>query len=645
MNARLVALLMLLIVAGCSQEGLGILRLAPGEQSSLPALDVSATLAKRADVAAALEAYRIGKPDVASGLVNRALQSWPYDADLHYLNGQIYAAWSGIGYPQYRDLAETAYELTLKLDPGNTGAADKLAGLYLDRGAYDDAVLVLARAVNLDDTDARAYRRLAVAAYFDERFAVAKWAADRALALGAARGSPAAADGDFLLVAALATAASGDVTGARTLLSRSAAAHPRSPAQLQSLARAIDAWQAVRQKAAAVPAPSTAASDDRIEDADAAAAAAGSSSGGPVSARWDTCDQPAPSGTSGGYGDDSSDSVTVLGPVSSARFGAPLSVLPSPCADEPLPRMAMIDVVIINAGQLSSRRFGINLLDQLEVVFTGSVGRSIVHGGDEGGTVTTLIGNLALPDAGILYSLNVANAVEERSEVVARPTLVALDRRTSSFVSGNSLFVGVAGTLEGGDLFEIPAGVLLHVAPTFIDNDSMLLAVSASSASFEATSDVLPVEDTSFNDQVAITRNSVQANVMMDVGQTLILSGLVARKVTRSEDKVPLLGDIPGPGSAFNERNSSDAADSVLIILTPRLAQGDPKRPGAKTERSAEAQAFDAQLAGNARASGLDPGFDASLSAALDPTARAMLFQPRIIQSVGASPAVAPGRS
>jgi type II secretory pathway component GspD/PulD (secretin) len=180
---------------------------------------------------------------------------------------------------------------------------------------------------------------------------------------------------------------------------------------------------------------------------------------------------------------------------------------------------------------------------------------------------------------------------------------------------------------------QIPGGILLYVAPTFIDKDSMLLAVSASTASFATVGDVLAVEASTFENQVAVTRNSVQANVMMDVGQTLVLSGLVERKVSRDEDKVPLLGDVPGPGSAFNARHSSEGVNSVLVILTPRLAHGDPKRPAAGAT-AADAAAFRAQLAKDARAAGLHPDLDAALSSALDPTTRAVLFQPRLLRAV-----------
>jgi hypothetical protein len=353
---------------------------------------------------------------------------------------------------------------------------------------------------------------------------------------------------------------------------------PRGPAELKNIARGLDRWQEVWQQAAALVASGKVPAEQAAPTAGEAPGegAAGST----VSARWDTCDTAPAGGTLEVEGSDSSDSATVLGMagMSITQFTTPLPALPSPCSDTPLPRMVMIDVVIISANQLSTRKFGINLLDQLEVVLTGSVERSIVQGGEEAGTVTTLIGNLALPEAGILYSLNIANAIEARNELVARPTLVALDRRTSSFASGESLFVGISGTLEGGDVVQIPGGILLYVAPTFIDKDSMLLAVSASTASFATVGDVLAVEASTFENQVAVTRNSVQANVMMDVGQTLVLSGLVERKVSRDEDKVPLLGDVPGPGSAFNARHSSGGRQ-----LRPRDPHAAPGPWGSET--------------------------------------------------------------
>jgi tetratricopeptide (TPR) repeat protein len=635
---RLCATLVVLILVGCSQEGMGVLRLAPDTRPDLPVLNASRELARIPDVEAALEAYGQGKPDVASGLVNRALQSWPFEADLHYLNGQIYAAWSGLGYPQYRELAETAFELTLDLDASKSAAAGALAEMFLKRGAYHEAMVVLARAANLDPSDRETLKLLAMAAYFDQRFSIATWAADRALALGTGGTVDGTREeGDFLAVAALAVAASGDPARGRALLARSVAVQPRDPAELHSLTRGLSDWQTVRAAAAAavqsgtIPA-ATSGDDENGSDADEPSDSA-------LSGRWDSCD-PVPEDLRDDDSDDDSDDsgdFTVLSAASaikSAQFTDPLPALPSPCADGPLPRMAMIDVVIIGATQNSSRKFGVNLLDQLEVVFTGSIDRTVVRGGDEAGTVTTLIGNLALPEAGILYSLNVANAIEQRNEVIARPTLVALDRRSSSFSSGESLFVGVSGS-EDGEVVQIPAGVILFVTPTFVDNDTVLLAVSASTSSFRAVGEIFDVESTSFDNQVAVANNIVQANVMMDMGQTLILSGIVEREVFRSGNKVPWLGELPGPGFAFNERRKFEGENSVLILLTPRLAYSDPRAEDADLVASDEAAAFEARLEANARAAGLDPSFDAALSASLDPATKAILFQPRILRGVG----------
>ena len=49
--------------------------------------------------------------------------------------------------------------------------------------------------------------------------------------------------------------------------------------------------------------------------------------------------------------------------------------------------------------------------------------------------------------------------------------------------------------------------------------------------------------------------------------------------------KTPVLGDVPLVGNLFNERNSTQRRDSVLVLVTPTRPMALPGRPWARSEQ------------------------------------------------------------
>jgi type II secretory pathway component GspD/PulD (secretin) len=63
----------------------------------------------------------------------------------------------------------------------------------------------------------------------------------------------------------------------------------------------------------------------------------------------------------------------------------------------------------------------------------------------------------------------------------------------------------------------------------------------------------------------------VSANVAMNFGETLILSGLSEKETGNERDGVPILQDIPILQYFFSKQSTLDFQKSVLILMTPRL--------------------------------------------------------------------------
>ena len=241
-------------------------------------------------------------------------------------------------------------------------------------------------------------------------------------------------------------------------------------------------------------------------------------------------------------------------------------------------KMAVIDVTIIGTREDINTSVGVNLLQGLQLQFgntdDGTVGfsksRSVTKDSDNAAnnfSTRSLTRFISIP--AVTYSLNIANSNAEHNEVLARPSLVALSGETSEFFSG----VDITGAaVSGGDgdsvSIEKEVGVKLAVTPEFLPNELIKLSIQA-----ERTFLTNPSANVVFDFRLDTTKTIVNANVVMRFGETLILSGLSEKEVSKNRDGVPVLQDIPILQYAFSKKTTRDYLKSVLILVTPRRAQ------------------------------------------------------------------------
>jgi tetratricopeptide (TPR) repeat protein len=248
------------------------------------------------------------------------------------------------------------------------------------------------------------------------------------------------------------------------------------------------------------------------------------------------------------------------------------TTLPAPCIGEK-PPSAMIEVTMIRTEESVQKSYGINLLDGL------NLGRSLTQATD--GTITktsqlynslgadvnnTIVGGTATAiNTGMLnYSLNIANSLYQKNEVIARPTLAAVDRLPSVFFSGGNLSIKVSGTAGGvSTIVDKSIGVVLSITPTFLDDDQVLLNIRASRSFIENNPDTA-------NIALHLTRNSVNASALVKFGQTFILNGLIEREKDQVQNGVPVFQDIPVLQYFFKRSVTLDYNRQILTLITIR---------------------------------------------------------------------------
>jgi len=139
--------------------------------------------------------------------------------------------------------------------------------------------------------------------------------------------------------------------------------------------------------------------------------------------------------------------------------------------------------------------------------------------------------------------------------------------------------------------------VLLKLEPSFIDFEGFINYGTPINSAYASTY---------FNDSVNILTNNIQQPVFIrrDVkvdgvevsdGFTLLLGGLLREDIQKIDEKVPLIGDVPLFGRAFQGKTEQAIKKNTLIFVTPRILRvdGQPFNPtaGAPTTASSDVPA------------------------------------------------------
>jgi pilus assembly protein CpaC len=225
---------------------------------------------------------------------------------------------------------------------------------------------------------------------------------------------------------------------------------------------------------------------------------------------------------------------------------------------------------MVSTQELVATSKGINLLHALTLQLGSATAPAFsrTYNSTAAADVSTVI-TRAVTIPALAYSLNIANANNSLNEVLARPTLAAIEGLPSEFFSGMNLNAAVISTSALGTASAVPVdkrfGVKLAVTPTFLPNGMVKMKVDAQRTFLNAN-----VDSAGFAYRLEISETSSNANVVMNLGDTLVLSGLSEKESSSSRTGVPGLQDVPVVQYLFSTKRNSDFQRSVLILITPR---------------------------------------------------------------------------
>ncbi|VTS06166.1 secretin N-terminal domain-containing protein [Tuwongella immobilis] len=184
--------------------------------------------------------------------------------------------------------------------------------------------------------------------------------------------------------------------------------------------------------------------------------------------------------------------------------------------------------------------------------------------------------------------------VQGRIDILSRPQVQTTDNQTGFIQVGQSFpFVTGANITQLGNVQPIidyrDTGIVLRVTPRISPDGKVLMRVEPSVSS--PTSTQVPLGNDLF--ATAFNVQQVQTTVLAGDGETVAIGGLITKNDTKTENKIPLLGDLPGVGALFRYRSQSVQKTELIVILTPHII-----RPGCDANEilAAEARRVDLVL-------------------------------------------------
>lgn len=153
--------------------------------------------------------------------------------------------------------------------------------------------------------------------------------------------------------------------------------------------------------------------------------------------------------------------------------------------------------------------------------------------------------------------------------IVSRPIILTENSHQASIVVGSQRpFVQVSRTLPTDAPLRDQVvqykevGTKLSVRPTISSDGSVQL---------EVTQEVSSATGETQFDAPVISQRSVQTQLLVQDGQTIVLGGLTDRQHDVSHSGVPFLSAIPVLGGLFGRQSRSTTETELFVFLTPRV--------------------------------------------------------------------------
>lgn len=248
--------------------------------------------------------------------------------------------------------------------------------------------------------------------------------------------------------------------------------------------------------------------------------------------------------------------------------------------DVALPQV-LIDAKIVIAQEKFSKTLGVTYGGKLQST-SGRAGAGIGMLGSETsiGADASTAGSFAIssPKDGLGFGLQLGSGPNANlnaklslaesngvSKTVASPRVIVNNKVAATISDGQKIYVTKTETVAGTTTTTtqtISADLSMTVTPQVTSSGSVLLKVNVNKSAPSV-----------FNGNVSTDTKSLNTEVLVDSGNTLVLGGVYQFADTRAVSGIPVLKDLPFIGQLFRTNSDSTVKDELMVFITPQIME------------------------------------------------------------------------
>lgn len=234
--------------------------------------------------------------------------------------------------------------------------------------------------------------------------------------------------------------------------------------------------------------------------------------------------------------------------------------------DIPTPQV-VIDVLVVEYSRDIERNFGIEA-GTASSTYAPNFSYPYLEGG---GIIKGLqeifddVKGVALVDN--FYVQLKALEKQDKAKVLAQPSLTVLNGHKATIDVGQTQFYRIVSGTDENRTYQfrpISFGIQLNITPWISQGGQITAEISPE------ISNAMGVNSEGYPN---VFKRSVTTTVRLDHNRTLVLGGLLRGEDQETQNKVPILGDLPILGALFRTSLKKKIQTNLVIYITPRLVE------------------------------------------------------------------------
>jgi type IV pilus assembly protein PilQ len=180
-------------------------------------------------------------------------------------------------------------------------------------------------------------------------------------------------------------------------------------------------------------------------------------------------------------------------------------------------------------------------------------------------------GSIALGILGANYLVDLelsAAQAEGRGQVISSPRVITANQKEATIEQGTEIPYQQSAS-SGATTISFKKAVLsLKAKPLITPDNRIILDLTVSKDSVGKV-----IVASGGVNVPSIDTRTIDTQVLLSDGETVVLGGILETQQTESQTKVPLLGDIPVLGHLFKSNSDINNKDELLIFVTPKIVR------------------------------------------------------------------------